>query len=68
MVDWKNLEERGARWANMLSLLPGSYCAYIDMARETHGGDVEYERCICLLSCGFLYLYLHRRDTQFFAQ
>jgi hypothetical protein len=37
MVDWKNLEERGARWANMLSLLPGSYCAYI-IWQERHTG------------------------------
>jgi hypothetical protein len=27
-VDIEKLEGRGARWANILSLIPGSYCAY----------------------------------------
>src|ERR1700756_4199334 len=28
-VDWKSVEERGARWANMISLILGFYCAYV---------------------------------------
>jgi hypothetical protein len=28
MFDWKAVEERGTRWANILAIIPGSYCAF----------------------------------------
>ena len=39
MPDWEVIEERGARWANIVSVLPGSYCAYA-IWDQRHSGSV----------------------------
>ena len=38
MLDWEVIEERGARWANIVSVLPGSYGAYV-IWDQRHSGS-----------------------------
>lgn len=35
---WKDLEIRGARWANVLALFPGCYCGYVLWEQRHPGG------------------------------
>ncbi len=39
MVDLRKMEERAARWANILSALPAFYCAYVAWETRHAGGD-----------------------------
>jgi hypothetical protein len=44
----EKLEERGARWANVISVLPGFYCAYA-VWKQRHSGSMTSE-----VSTGFI--------------
>ena len=75
MPNWKEIEERGARWSNIFAFIPAFYCAYVLWIQRHNGSGIPMSEYvgfwfsvgifIVLIALGALLNFLRRDKTSF---